>query len=126
MPEKLPVSETRKVLIPTTSPRALTSGPPELPGLMAASVWMNSPGARRSPANGLGRFSALTIPRVTVKRNPIGLPNASTVWPGCSFVESPSGTLVRLVASTLITARSVRRSAPMSFAGRIRRSVIVT
>ena len=28
------------VLIPTTSPRVLISGPPELPGLMAASVWI--------------------------------------------------------------------------------------
>ncbi|MDF2708852.1 MAG: hypothetical protein K0R62_4504 [Nonomuraea muscovyensis] len=27
-------------LTPTTSPLPLTSGPPELPGLMAASVWM--------------------------------------------------------------------------------------
>ena len=27
-------------LIPTTSPAALTSGPPELPGLIAASVWI--------------------------------------------------------------------------------------
>ena len=33
--------------MPTTSPRASTSGPPELPGLMAASVWMNSPGLLR-------------------------------------------------------------------------------
>ena len=33
--------------MPTTSPRAFTSGPPELPGLMAASVWMNCPGLRR-------------------------------------------------------------------------------
>ena len=29
-------------LTPTTSPRALVSGPPELPGLMAASVWIMS------------------------------------------------------------------------------------
>jgi hypothetical protein len=29
-------------LIPTTSPRRFTSGPPELPGLIAASVWMMS------------------------------------------------------------------------------------
>ena len=36
--------------MPITSPRALTNGPPELPGLMAASVWINSPGARRSAA----------------------------------------------------------------------------
>ena len=28
------------VLMPTTSPWRLSSGPPELPGLMAASVWM--------------------------------------------------------------------------------------
>src|SRR5258706_308552 len=27
--------------MPTTSPRMLNSGPPELPGLMATSVWMN-------------------------------------------------------------------------------------
>lgn len=30
------------VLIPITSPAALTSGPPELPALMAASVWIMS------------------------------------------------------------------------------------
>ena len=30
------------VLIPTTSPARLSSGPPELPGLIAASVWMKS------------------------------------------------------------------------------------
>ena len=30
------------VLTPTTSPRELTRGPPELPGLRAASVWMTS------------------------------------------------------------------------------------
>jgi hypothetical protein len=28
------------VLMPISSPRALISAPPELPGLMAASVWM--------------------------------------------------------------------------------------
>jgi hypothetical protein len=30
------------VLMPTSSPRALISAPPELPGLIAASVWMKS------------------------------------------------------------------------------------
>ncbi len=29
-------------LIPTTSPRALNSGPPLLPGLIEASVWMKA------------------------------------------------------------------------------------
>ena len=37
-PERLAMA----VLMPMTSPRRLTSGPPELPGLMAASVWMKS------------------------------------------------------------------------------------
>ena len=41
IPENVPEGEIRKVLMPTTSPRAFTSGPPELPGLIAASVWMN-------------------------------------------------------------------------------------
>src|SRR4030042_1506664 len=31
------------VLIPTTSPRVLRSGPPEFPGLIDASVWIRSP-----------------------------------------------------------------------------------
>ena len=30
------------VFTPTTRPRESSSGPPELPGLMAASVWMTS------------------------------------------------------------------------------------
>ena len=42
------------VLMPTTSPAAVTSGPPEFPGLSAASVWMTlsisrpDPGAQRT------------------------------------------------------------------------------
>ena len=46
------------VLMPITSPREDTSGPPELPGLSAASVWMTSsimrPGGRaqRAPQRG--------------------------------------------------------------------------
>src|ERR1051326_909400 len=50
------------VLTPMTSPRELTSGPPELPGFNAASVWMilsiNRPDCARN-----GRRSALTTPR---------------------------------------------------------------
>ena len=40
--------------MPTTSPRASTSGPPELPWLIAASVWMNWPGLRGSSLVGVG------------------------------------------------------------------------
>jgi len=39
-PANEPLSEMMNVLMPTSSPCAFTSGPPELPGLMAASVWM--------------------------------------------------------------------------------------
>ena len=40
-PMKPPVRLYIWELIPTTSPRRLNSGPPELPGLTATSVWMN-------------------------------------------------------------------------------------
>jgi hypothetical protein len=38
MPENEPVGEIRKVLMPISCPRAPTRAPPELPGLIAASV----------------------------------------------------------------------------------------
>ena len=67
--------------MPTSSPRMFTRAPPELPGLMDASVWMKS-------SIGLGAPSlrprcivlprALTIPEVTVWVRPKGLPMAST------------------------------------------------
>ncbi|OQB88973.1 MAG: hypothetical protein BWX83_01258 [Candidatus Cloacimonetes bacterium ADurb.Bin117] len=40
MPILPPVSDTMKVLMPITSPLIFTSGPPLLPGLTAASVWI--------------------------------------------------------------------------------------
>ena len=35
-----PVGFSMAVLMPMTSPRLFSSGPPELPGLIAASVWI--------------------------------------------------------------------------------------
>ena len=55
------------VLMPTTSPRAVTSGPPELPGLSAASV-CNTSSIRRPERLRSERPSALTTPAVTVQR----------------------------------------------------------
>ena len=52
------------VLMPTSRPSASTSAPPELPGLMAASVWMKS-WYWLNPVRPL-RPSALTMPIVTV------------------------------------------------------------
>ena len=35
-----PLTEKMLLFTPMTSPRAFTNGPPELPGLMEASVWI--------------------------------------------------------------------------------------
>ena len=81
-------------LMPTSSPLRLTSAPPELPGLMAASVWMALSTAAPSPGAPLpadtGRFLALTMPVVTVPLRPSGEPMATTVWPTCRSSEEPS------------------------------------
>ena len=52
--------------MPTTSPRVLNSGPPELPGLTATSVWMNG----TLLSSGKERPLALTTPAVTVLSKP--------------------------------------------------------
>ena len=74
--------------MPITSPREFSSGPPELPGFTAASVWMIPliirPFLARSE-----RSRALTIPVVSVRSSPNGLPSASTFWPTRSCDESP-------------------------------------
>ena len=79
------------VLMPMTSPRMLSSGPPELPRLMAASVWMYS---RSRPGIGLScvstRPTALTTPTVTVFENENGLPIAMTQSPAAICAESPN------------------------------------
>ena len=65
------------VLIPTTLPRESTSGPPEFPGLSAASVWMTA-SISRPDWERMVRPSALTTPDVTVDANPNGFPIAIT------------------------------------------------
>jgi hypothetical protein len=63
-----------------TAPAELTSGPPEFPGLIAASVWMALI-KELSPADSpavTARSFALTIPRVTVPERPSGEPMAIT------------------------------------------------
>ena len=72
-------------LMPTTSPSRSSSGPPELPIVIAASVWMN-----RGPAPfGPRRPTALTIPCVIEPCRPNGLPSASTIDPVRRRAESP-------------------------------------
>src|SRR5437879_2210711 len=93
------------VLMPTSSPRAFTSAPPELPGLIAASVWMKS---SYSAMPTLARPTALTIPIVTVWLRPNGLPMASTYSPTWSLSESAQGMVGRPVPSTLATSTKFR------------------
>jgi hypothetical protein len=42
MPTEPPELEKMAVLMPTSRPERSTNAPPELPGLMAASVWMKN------------------------------------------------------------------------------------
>lgn len=72
---------------PMTAPVASTRGPPEFPGLMAASVWsalIYEFSLLPSPAV-TARSFALMIPSVTVPESPSGEPMAMT--------ESPTATL---------------------------------
>ena len=67
--------------MPRTIPRRLSSGPPLLPGLIAASVWIIvAPSTSRRP---------LTMPRLTVFcRKPSGVPMAITSWPTRAYDET--------------------------------------
>ena len=54
------------VLIPITSPSEFSRGPPEFPGLIAASVWMALRNGGRSRSRSV-RFRPLTTPTVTLR-----------------------------------------------------------
>ena len=99
-------------LRPITWPAALISGPPELPGLIGASVWIAF-----GIVNWLGawivRLSALMMPAVTVLGRPNGLPMAITLSPTWTALESPNGSGCSSEAGTFWT-RMTARSAPVS------------
>src|ERR1700754_4257695 len=58
-----------------TSPCASSTAPPELPGDMAASVWIRSTSGAPAEADpGIWRCSPEMMPDVTVASNPSGLP----------------------------------------------------
>ncbi len=68
--------------MPITFESASTSAPPELPGEIAASVWMRSTSACDSWAlPGMVRWRPETMPTVTVFSKPSGLPRATASWP---------------------------------------------
>ena len=67
-------------LIPITLPSASISGPPELPGLIAASVWITCE-IEKPLGAWIWRCRAETMPAVTVRSSPKGLPIATTGSP---------------------------------------------
>src|SRR3984893_11070340 len=77
------------VLMPITSAADDTNGPPELPGLSAASVWITS-SVVRPLTERIERPSAETTPAVTVDSKPKGLPIATTNCPRRRLLELPS------------------------------------
>ena len=124
-PMPCPVA-TMAVVIPTTSPRRLMSGPPLLPGLTGASVWRKlsyGPVPMTLPV-------ALMMPCVTVWARPKGFPTASTQSPTRILSESPSESTGRPCTGVaiLIRERSVFESLPTTFAlnslPSVRRTVI--
>ena len=103
------------VLMPMTWPLLLARGPPELPGLMAASVWIMP--VRVSS----DRLRADTMPRVTVgsPRRPRALPMATTSSPTLTAADDPSSATASPEAPVICSrAMSLPLSAPTRVAAR--------
>ncbi len=112
-------------LMPMTWPSMLTSAPPELPGLIGASVWIASitvvwlswPPSLAT----VGRCSELTMPEVTVPDRPYGAPIATTSWPTCRLLAVPRFATGRPVTPwALMTAMSDVGSRPRMLALTVR------
>ena len=108
------------VFIPITRPWRSASAPPELPGLIGASVWIMATTDSRPSSVRLSRTRplALTMPEVTVCCRPNGLPIATASCPTSTEISgantaTPNAKLV----SILTTATSVSWSAPSTSPG---------
>jgi hypothetical protein len=100
------------VFTPITRPRASSSGPPELPGLIAASVCTTRFTRDPSGASMLRRTEE-TTPSVSVRSSPSGLPIASAVSPTRTARELPSGSGRSFPRGLIFrSARSLERSRP--------------
>ena len=112
-PEEVPELDRIAVFSPISSPCPLTSAPPELPGLIDASVWIRSPRTPVCPPR--VRLVAETMPVVTVPSRPNGLPMATVVSPTVASSVA-NGTVGRSTASICRTATSVVGSVPTTWA----------
>ena len=104
--------------MPITSPSALSSGPPELPGLIAASVWM-PPSILKFVSESIDRSVAETMPVESDWSWENGLPIAATGWPTSTWASSPrvTGCRSRPSGFTLSRATSANGSKPTTSAG---------
>ncbi len=106
------LSPPPELMTATTCPSSDMSGPPLLPGLTAASVWIAS-GIVNPVGAGIDRFTPLTIPDVTVPLRLNGLPIATTL---CPIVAGPGingiGDTDSGGESIAIAARSLCGSVP--------------
>ncbi len=105
--------------MPITWPCEFSSGPPELPWLIAASVWIAPKMLTPGCSDWIWRSIAETMPLVTVRVSPSGLPIATTGSPTRTSLELASGRTrsAELGTSTLSTATSVLLSSPTTCAG---------
>ena len=87
-------------LTPITRPWSSSSGPPELPGLIAASV-CTAPEIEKPFGAWIVRPSADTMPLVTVPSSPNGLPIAIAGSPGWRSSEAPSSSGRQRLADVL-------------------------
>ena len=110
-------------LIPISLPSLLINAPPLFPGLIAASVWITvwfqSTVPSPSTSIGIWRFTAETIPFVTVfeKLRSNGEPIAKAVSPtAISSLFAKSIVVVTLSPFIFNTAKSVQTSVPTTSA----------
>ena len=120
MPAGPPASLRIWALIPITRPGASSSGPPELPWAIGASIWIASInwkcGAVRAA---IDRPTAETTPTASESSLPSGLPIAATGSPTATSAERPSGSTWSAWAegATRITPTSSKTSQPTTVAG---------
>ena len=118
IPMKPPLLPKIAVLIPINLPCESSSGPPDDPGLIAASCWM-TPKMGRPVRPDISRSSPLTSPDVRVWSRPNGYPMAYVDCPtategGISFGIGDTFSVTS--SGSLITARSRSGSTPTSLA----------
>ena len=117
-PEPSPVEVWIWALMPSTRPRPSSSGPPELPWLIAASVWI-APMVSKPVSDWIERSSAEMTPTESDCSSPNGLPIAATGAPTCRSSVEPSGSgrSVRPSGSIFSSATSAKGSKPLTSAG---------